>query len=344
MASTTLGGVPLIDPTQLGKAATADTAFGALDSMLNGTLTIAVGSNPSPYTIPYTAGDEPAVVKTALRFNILEFTGALSASYTAYMPSGPQRGLFVVTNSTTGSHAVTLMCPGQTGVTIPAGETFLCCLTGTDVVQISPQAAGGGGGGGGSGLYSQVLSTLPTITSTGFSTWVNQGSATLANGSTGLVLTAPSSGSTNILGVTKAAPSTPYTVTALIAMAADSANYPQTGIGWYDGSSKIEFIMRQAQNGSEPHITVSDYSSPTAFAGNLGSGNVNSPSTPTWFQIEDDGTDVHYRYSQDGASFYEWYSVAKSSGYLGSSGYSNIFFGLSNQGGPVISTLMSYTD
>ncbi|MDE2096254.1 MAG: hypothetical protein KGL39_03345 [Patescibacteria group bacterium] len=136
MSSTILGGVPLIDPAQLGKAATADSAFQALDSMLNGVLSLNAAALTSPYTIPYQAGDEPAVTKTALRFFLLQVTGALTAPWTAYMPNdGTQRG-FVVQNLTTGGENVTVMCTGKTGVIVPAGETVYCFLDGTDVVQL----------------------------------------------------------------------------------------------------------------------------------------------------------------------------------------------------------------
>ncbi len=140
MASTTLGGVPLIDPTQLGKAATANSAFGALDLMINGSLSINAGNVSNPYTIPYTAGDEPAVDKTALRFVRLVVTGALTSDWTAFMPAGAQR-LFVVQNLTTGGRNVIVACAGHPGVAIPPGQTFLCYLDGTDVSQVPVSAA-----------------------------------------------------------------------------------------------------------------------------------------------------------------------------------------------------------
>jgi len=143
MASSSYGGIPLIDPSQMGKAATSNTAFDAVDSMLNGSLSInaaTIGSNP--YTIPYQAGDEPAVVKLALRFAICYVTGTIAGDFTIYMPAGPQR-TFAVVNNTVGGYNVIVKVSGQTGVTIPATETFLCFLNGTDVVQISPALASG---------------------------------------------------------------------------------------------------------------------------------------------------------------------------------------------------------
>ncbi len=143
MASTTIGGVPLIDPNQQGKAATADAAFQAIDNMINGSLTVNAATNPAPYTIPYQTGDEPAVTKTALRFVYLTITGALSANWSAIMPNDGSQRLFILQNATTGGHSVTIGCSGQPGTTIPNGQTFLCFLTGTDVIQVPITLAAG---------------------------------------------------------------------------------------------------------------------------------------------------------------------------------------------------------
>lgn len=135
MASTDLGGIVLIDPSQLGKAATADQAFQSIDQMLNGIMTINASTATSPYTIPYAAGDEPAVNKAALRAALINIDGAPGAAWTGYMPAGPQRGNFVFQNNMTDGSSATLMVEGQTGVTITPGEAALVFLNGTDVVQ-----------------------------------------------------------------------------------------------------------------------------------------------------------------------------------------------------------------
>lgn len=134
MASSNFGQIPLIDPSQIGKAASADTAFEAIDSMLNGLLTLSANELANPYTIPYAAGDEPAVQKPALRFALVQFVGALSEPFVAYMPAGLQR-TFIAQNSTSGGQSVTIMCPGQTGVLLAPGTAAVCFLNGTDVVQ-----------------------------------------------------------------------------------------------------------------------------------------------------------------------------------------------------------------
>lgn len=86
MASTEGQDFVEIDPTQLGKAATTNTALVAIDEATGATLTVDAATNATPYTIPYTTSDEPTGTKTALRFFLLNVTGALSAPWTAYFP------------------------------------------------------------------------------------------------------------------------------------------------------------------------------------------------------------------------------------------------------------------
>lgn len=143
MTSTSFSDIPLIDPSQLGKAAAVDTALTSLDAMLNGALTInaaTVGSNP--YTIPYQTGDEPTASKPAIRFVFCSVIGAIGSDFVMYFPSGKQR-LFIVQNNTTGGHNVVAKVNGQTGVTIPMGQAFLCYLNGVDVTQPPIQVAAG---------------------------------------------------------------------------------------------------------------------------------------------------------------------------------------------------------
>lgn len=142
MSASALSDISFIDPSQNGKAATANTAFVAIDGQLNGSLTLAANSLANPYTIPYSVTDEPAGTKTALRFVYAKVTGAIGSNWTAYMPAGKQR-LFVVENATTGGHNVIFMVSGQTGVSIPPGAAFLCFLNGTDVVQPPLQPVAG---------------------------------------------------------------------------------------------------------------------------------------------------------------------------------------------------------
>lgn len=208
-------------------------------------------------------------------------------------------------------------------------------------------AASGGGGGAGGGLFNQVMSATPTSSSTGLSNWLNQGGASVADSATGVTITAPNSSSAvNIRGRYKTAPSTPYTVTALVALTPLTfGTFCDTGMGWYDGTNKIQFIEISQRNTSpSPLIFVIHQASPTTSGTVDFTPTVSTMSYLAWFRLKDDGTTVSFQYSHDGANFKTLYSIAKASGFLGSTGYSNIMFFTGAFNGDTFGTLMSYAE
>jgi hypothetical protein len=196
----------------------------------------------------------------------------------------------------------------------------------------------------GAGVYRQVMSATPTSSGTGLTTWLNQGSATVSDSAVGICLTAPTSGtSTNLTGRYMAAPTTPYTFTALIAATRMSTSFAGTGIGWYDGSAKLHVISYSINNGALPYLLVNKWNSVTSFSASDYTSNQNAFAQPIWLQISDNGTNVSFRFSQDGYNFVQVFSVAKSSGFLGASGYSNVIFFVDPRGGQSLNTIMSWT-
>jgi hypothetical protein len=204
---------------------------------------------------------------------------------------------------------------------------------------------GGGGGGGGSGLWSPVLSAIPTLANTGLGTWLNQGGATANDRATGISISAPSNSGDAIRGRYKAAPATPYTIKALVGVTCSPANFNSAGIGWYDGTNKSEILLLIYNGGWK--LQIVKMSTPTSNAGDdygaqLVMGN------PLWMRIRDDGTTIDFGWSISGDDddFVTLYSVAKASGYLGAAGYSNVMF-FANRAGtspatPTIGSLLSW--
>lgn len=164
-----------------------------------------------------------------------------------------------------------------------------------------------------------------------FTTWLNQGSATLTNNTVGTTLFAPTSGASHdALMYYVSAPSTPYsyTIHSRITPAGFVANAGNTfctaGLGWYDGTAKLEVLVWSYNGSAGPTFYVQDY---TSFNGTVtnpfsGTGNL-ALMNDLWMQIRDDGTTVYYKVSYDGVNFFTVYSVAKASGFLGASGYKN---------------------
>ncbi len=234
---------------------------------------------------------------------------------------------------------------GSTGAT-PQAATLtagsgIAISNGPGTISISSTGAAGG-----TGLYSQVMSAVPTMAGTGLTNWLNQSSATASDTPAGLTITTPTSGNSgNVISLFEVAPSAPYTITALCAFTINGgAQYPNIGLGWYDGTNKLHTISL-IFHGSW-YFEIDRWNSPTSFNSVDKTSSSNVVSGLTWIRLADDGTNVHFSFSNDGANFYELYSVAKSSGFLGAGGYSNIIFEMNAQAGTGVGnfygTLMSW--
>lgn len=231
-------------------------------------------------------------------------------------------------------------------------ETAASALTGAELVRIvqggnnrratAQEIADLASGGG---LFGPVLSAIPTAANTGLNAWVNQGGASVADGATGIVLTVPAAAGDNLRIRTKTAPSTPYTVTALLAIEASNQNFQMVGLGWSDGT-KLHTIQLTYNAGWG--IEVAKWTNATSFSATDVAIQTRPGPGRFWVQVEDDGTNVYFRLSADGATFREVFSVAKASGFLGGSGYTNIvFFGNRNNNtgtSTAYCTLMSYDE
>lgn len=207
-----------------------------------------------------------------------------------------------------------------------------------DIADLAPA------GGGGSGLFSAVLSAVPTSANTGLSTWRNQGSATVADGDTGIVVGAPSSGADAWALREKAAPATPYTITALVSLTSKNlSNAQSVGLGWDDGT-KLHLIMAQFQNAFPGlQMFVAKYTNVTTFSA-ADYTSTGAPPNPMWLRIADDGTNVSFSWSADGANFIAAFSVAKASGFLGGSGYSNVCFAVNPKNSDTNGGILSWEE
>lgn len=202
------------------------------------------------------------------------------------------------------------------------------------------------GTSGGGGLFKQNLSAAPSSTSTGLTTWLNQGAnATFTNNKNGLTITDNNNGASNsaLRCLTKAVPATPYTINALIALDGISSGATMAGIGWYDGSAALHTIEIEGQ-GNPFLISVRRWTNATTAS--TSDASVVAGVAIAWFQLKDDGTTVTFSYSASGDPI-TIYSVAKSSGFLGATGYKNICFFVNAQnssGTPATTaaTLLSY--
>lgn len=183
----------------------------------------------------------------------------------------------------------------------------------------------------GSGLFAPVMGTIPTSAGTGLTNWGNQGSASIADRSTGVtiqILNALAADDWKIRY--KAAPSTPYSVKALISMTGLSSNDCNAGLGWYDGT-KLHVIRLFRTSGGHA-LLVTRYSTLTTWNANDFAGAAGQVSERVWLRIRNDGSDMKFEYSADGDNnnFHTLYTLAVGSRYL--SALTNICFGGANNG------------
>jgi hypothetical protein len=123
---------------------------------------------------------------------------------------------------------------------------------------------------------------------------------------------------------------TPYSAAFLLAfMPGPGVNLGQCGVGWYDGT-KMHALRITVAGSAPPLLYVSTYSGVQVWNNNA----INPAVVPqiVWLKLKDDGTNVIFYYSVDGVTWVNLYQVAKSAGYLGSSGYTNIFWGIAMNG------------
>lgn len=192
-------------------------------------------------------------------------------------------------------------------------------------------------------LYSQILSPTPASSWTGLNNWFNQASIVLTESPVGTSMSAPSSGGNrNISGRFMPAPPPPYSITALVAATANTSANASAGIGWYDGTGKLHVVSYLWDNGNSPYLEVQRWTGSSTLDGADYSSFRNGFSQPIWLQLNDDGANISFAFSQDGLTFNRLYTASKSSGWLGASGYSNVIFFVNPNGGPTISTLMSW--
>jgi len=213
-----------------------------------------------------------------------------------------------------------------------AGRVLTMPVGGTVPDWESPSSPGAGG------LFSQLLSAPPTATSSGFTTWYNQGGAIVSDAPDGIELSAAigSGGNHNLRGRHQAAPATPYTKTFLM-YGSSNTNYAGMGVGWSDGAKAHSLYLQSDLFAEAKWSTFTAFSFTTLAAG------VTLFTRPLiFFRLTDDGTTVTAEYSFTGNSWRTGFTTTKSAGYLGASGYSQLVFFINNYSAGVDCTILRY--
>ncbi len=157
------------------------------------------------------------------------------------------------------------------------------------------------------------LSPVPT---TGWS-WVNQGGATVDTTYGGIYLTVPATASQNTRLYVRSAPSTPYTITALVQlrMAFTGANdYIEAGLSFRQSSNGrlATFGLQQVGTGTYWSFILAKLNSETSWNSNYTADWLSRFSShPIWFRIADNGTNRVCSWSMDGQHWIQVHSVGR---------------------------------
>lgn len=193
-----------------------------------------------------------------------------------------------------------------------------------------------GSSGSSSGLFNQVLSPTPTLSSTGLTSWwLNQGSATVADTPVGVTVTMPTDTAQygTMYGITRSAPATPWKVTLLSTMTVDMGGfYTAAGLGVVGADNRAFAITApyRGYSGSFENIVLvgmNDNTSLWAQSLIAFNGYQKGPFyRPIWFQIENTGSAALFKFSYDGYNFITGAVEALGSYYLSSISSIGAFF------------------
>lgn len=164
---------------------------------------------------------------------------------------------------------------------------------------------------------------IPTQANTGFSSWLNQGSATITDNPFGMTLYAPATAGDQFRCLYKTAPATPYTITARISINAKYGSSPSATLGWLRTADNyfqgVTVTMNQI-NGLGT-LTADGLSSPaTGFTRWWDVAYTPSP----WVRLTDDGTNFTIEFASDRNGWLTGITGTKAGGYLGAAGYNRI--------------------
>lgn len=182
------------------------------------------------------------------------------------------------------------------------------------------------------GLNSPTFST--------FSTWVNQGSATLTDNADGTItLMVPQNASHSNRGIVKTLPSAPYTITFGVCCTFKPALQAGAGVMLRDSTSGKLYVLAMDYT-SRTRLVVDKWTnvttwSSTVFASDYFTANI------LFLRIRNDNTNLYFEISFDGVNFVPVFSEAKTT-WLSSADQIGLQGNVNNNGQPAYCTCFHY--
>jgi len=162
--------------------------------------------------------------------------------------------------------------------------------------------------GGSPGHFNITTFTAPS--DTGYS-WDNQGSATLTDNTSHLVLACGSDGGASLHVRYKTAPATPYVITAVLMsnFYVDTGTNPQAGLVFREsGSGKIQ-IFGPAVFGGGAYYQLMAWTSSSSFSSSTFQYKIpGMQCAVAWLRIADDGSNKKFSVSNDSVNWQEVFS------------------------------------
>lgn len=140
--------------------------------------------------------------------------------------------------------------------------------------------------------------------------WINQGGASVATTNGGIYLLAPAETGLNLRIRKKAAPATPYTITAAFLYNSILEVNSQTfGVLFRQSSDGKLATLRLGWDTGTSSMIADKWNSATSFSASYSSAALRA--RPMFLQISDDGTNRILRWSVDGQNFVQFHSVGR---------------------------------
>ena len=167
--------------------------------------------------------------------------------------------------------------------------------------------------------------THPTL---GDFAWLNQGSASSHQTYGPIYLESYlNDAAANLRGMIKAAPSTPYTITALVDLATICAGNVTWGLLFYEQSSGKLIQHCRLQNNDDDYMAIRQWTNVTTFS-SAPSAEPFFHSYPTWLRVTDDGTNLEFDFSVNGQDWVQLYTQLR--GAFFTTAPSHVGFGYNN--------------
>lgn len=241
-----------------------------------------------------------------------------------------------------------LITVGSTGTGVPAGGSdgqVLTKVSGSPA-WATPSTGGGGGGGGTSDTPFYRSTDIAIPIATNFTLVQTRTNATIANTTRGVLAKFTGSANNDQLIMRRTLPATPYTIKVFGVLLAELSRFTGWGIAHMDSGGKLSQYTLGGADGSfrfdlSDNSAIGVYAADTAY---LNAITTQSPHSPTWLRLQDDGTNIYFDFGLDGENWHRVFQRGRTA-YL-TPAYVGPFVGVSQPtGSPEASLhLMSYSE